>query len=164
MFRLSSNSQDLPFHWKPISSRRSILPCERLQFVFIPFWIFLYSFLMSLHQCPNDGLFAYLLGTLRCPNLLLFECYQIATTLLECIIVVGTLPLEANLFETLYSALRKIAMCLYSLLDFLVCCSHAVTPISQSWIVCIVPIRKIAMSKLIFKSKELIAPFVKTCV
>ena len=47
-------------HWKPISSRRSILSCGRLEFVFIPFWIFLYAVLMVLHQCPNDGLFANL--------------------------------------------------------------------------------------------------------
>ena len=70
-------------------------------------------------------------------SILLFECYQLATALLECIIVVNTLPLEANLFETLYSVFRKIGICFYSLLDFLVCCSHADTPVSQSWIVCI---------------------------
>jgi hypothetical protein len=39
-----------------ISSRRSILSCERLYFVSIPFWIFLYEFLIVLHHRPNDGL------------------------------------------------------------------------------------------------------------
>jgi len=41
--------------------------------------------------------------------------------------------------------------------------SHSVTPLSQWRIVC-KPLRILAVSKFLFESKELIAPFVKTCV
>jgi len=64
-------------NWKPIYSSCSILSCERLEFIFNPFWILVYAFLMSLHQCPNDGLFAKMSwpanNTLRIGKKALFE-------------------------------------------------------------------------------------------
>ena len=80
----------------------------------------------------------------------LFECYQFTTVLLECLILVDTLQLEANLFKTLYPVLWMIAICFHSLLDFIVCCSHVATPFSQWWIVHVL-VGNIAMSKLIFE-------------
>ena len=56
----------------------------------------------------------------------------------------------------------EVAIHFHSLLDFLVC-SHVVTPFSQWWIVRTL-CRNIAVSKLLFESNELIAPFVKICV
>ena len=50
----------LIFHWKPISSSRWILSCES--------FVFLYADLMPIHHCPNDGLPAYLMGTLQSLN------------------------------------------------------------------------------------------------
>ena len=57
------------FHWRPISSSRSILPCDRLEFVLIPFWFLLYLNLIAEHHCPNDAaFFAHLTGTSQCPT------------------------------------------------------------------------------------------------
>jgi hypothetical protein len=69
-----------PFHLKPISSRRSILSCERLEFVFIPFWMVLYAVLIWLHQFPNCG---YREGTFVAVPKPLFEYNQILAMLLK---------------------------------------------------------------------------------
>ena len=79
-------------HLKPISSKCSILSCERLLVVFLPFWILLYAVLMLPHQFPNKLL------TNMAVSKLLFECYQIKTVLLKYLIIVNTAPLEADLF------------------------------------------------------------------
>ena len=87
---------------------------------------------------------------------LLFECYQLPTMLLECLIVVDALPLEANLLQSLDPVWGEIGTCFHSL----ICCSHVATPLSQWWFSwkCL---RNIAVSKLYFASKELMAASIK---
>ena len=140
------------FHWKAISSRCSILSCERLSIVFIPFCIFLYAIFICRYtsvpmmDCP------YNFYTQQCPN---SSLNAISSQQCSSKPAIGSQYLLDDLSCTVFW--------FHSLLVFIVCWYHVATPFSQLWIVR-KPLRNIAVSKVFFESNELIAPFLETCV
>ena len=89
------------------------------------------------------------------PFKLLFECFELVSTLVKCLVVMDGLPLKANSDQ---SCLVVYWLC--SPLDVILCISHAFTQSSQcciSWIVA----RYTAVSKLLFKCSELATALVK---